>query len=112
MKVLKIRLLRKKLLLQILAVLVVLYASFAGLVVWAMRQPPQTFGRVMAHMPGPVPFLIFPFETMWLRARAGHLQPGDSAPDFSLIKQNKSGTIQLAALTSQGPVVLVFGSYT
>ena len=65
---LKIRLLRKKLLLQILAVLAVLYASFAGLVVWAMRQPPETFGRVMAHMPGPVPFLIFPFESAWLRA--------------------------------------------
>ena len=30
----------------------------------------------------------------------------------SLIKQNKSGTVQLAALTSEGPVVLVFGSYT
>jgi hypothetical protein len=55
---------------------------------------------------------IFPFETAWLRARAGHLQPGDPAPDFSLIRQNKSGTVQLAALTSQGPVVLVFGSYT
>jgi hypothetical protein len=112
MRVLKIRLPGKKLLLQILAVLVVLYASFAGLVLWAMRQPPETFGRVMAHMPGPVPFLIFPFETAWLRARAGRLQPGDPAPDFSLIKQNKSGTVQLAALTSQGPVVLVFGSYT
>jgi hypothetical protein len=111
-KVLKIRRLRKKLLLQILAVLVVLYASFAGLILWAMRQPPETFGRVMAHMPGPVPFLIFPFETAWLRARAGHLQPGDPAPDFSLIRHNKSGTIRLAALTSQGPVVLVFGSYT
>ena len=108
----KIRLPNKKLLLQILVVFVMLYASFAGLVLWAMRQPPETFGRVMARMPGPVPFLIFPFETAWLRARAGRLQPGDPAPDFSLLKQNKSGTVQLAALTSQGPVVLVFGSYT
>ena len=112
LRVLKIHRLSKKLLLQILAVLVVLYASFAGLVVWAMRQPPETFGRVMAHMPGPVPFLIFPFETAWLRARAGHLRPGDPAPDFWLITQNKSGAVHLAALTSQGPVVLVFGSYT
>jgi hypothetical protein len=111
-RLLKIRLPNKKLLLEILVVLVMLYASFAGLVLWAMRQPPETFGRVMARMPGAVPFLIFPFETAWLRARAGHLRPGDPAPDFSLIKQNKSGTVQLAALTSQGPVVLVFGSYT
>jgi hypothetical protein len=108
----QIRLPNKKRLLQILVVLVMLYASFAGLVLWAMRQPPETFGRVMARMPGPVPFLIFPFETAWLRARAGHLHPGDPAPDFSLIKQDKIGTVQLAALTSQGPVVLVFGSYT
>jgi hypothetical protein len=77
-----------------------------------MRQPPETFARVMARMPGPVPFLIFPFETAWLRARAGQLHPGDPAPDFNLIKQDKSARVQLAALAARGPVVLVFGSYT
>lgn len=103
---------RIKLVRRTLLALVILYASFAGLVWWSMRQPPEIFGRVMAHMPGPVPFLIFPFETAWLRARAGHLHPGDPAPDFSLIKQDKSDRVQLAALTARGPVVLVFGSYT
>jgi peroxiredoxin len=49
---------------------------------------------------------------MWMRARAGHLQPGDPAPDFSLTKLDKSANLQLSALTAKQPVVLVFGSYT
>ena len=77
-----------------------------------MRQPPETFGKVMAKMPGPVPFLLFPFETAWLRARAGSLRPGDLAPDFSLMKLDKTARVQLSDLTKQQPVVLVFGSYT
>lgn len=78
-----------------------------------MRQSPEQFGRVMAKIPGPVPFLVLPFETLWLRARAGTLQIGDRAPDFSLAKLDKSEHIQLSSLTAQGrPVVLIFGSYT
>jgi len=78
-----------------------------------MRQPPETFARVMARIPGPVAFLVLPFETLWTHARAGALQVGDSAPDFSLIKLDKSGSVQLSRLTAQGrPVVLIFGSYT
>ena len=78
-----------------------------------MRQPPETFGSFMAKLPGPVPFLVFPFETLWMRARAGDLKVGDSAPDFSLTKLDKSGSVQLSTLTAQGqPVVLIFGSYT
>jgi peroxiredoxin len=49
---------------------------------------------------------------MWTHARAGHLQAGDAAPDFSLTKLDKSATVQLSALTATQPVVLVFGSYT
>jgi hypothetical protein len=77
-----------------------------------MNQPPEKFGRVMAKMPGPVPFLLFPFETFWTRARAGHLRVGDPAPDFSLLKLDKTERVQLSALNKQQPVVLVFGSYT
>lgn len=67
----------------------------------------------MAKIPGPIPFLILPFETLWLRARAGTLQVGDQAPDFSLAKLDKTEHIQLSSLTAQGkPVVLIFGSYT
>jgi hypothetical protein len=78
-----------------------------------MRQTPEQFGRVMAKIPGPVPFLIFPFETLWMRARAGTLQVGSPAPDFALVKLDKTAQVQLSALTAQEkPVVLVFGSYT
>jgi len=78
-----------------------------------MRQSPDAFARVMARVPGPVAFLVLPFETLWTHARAGKLQVGDAAPDFSLMKLDKSSQIKLSALTAQGqPVVLVFGSYT
>jgi len=92
--------------------LVLVYSCFATLIWWAMRQPPETFARFMSRMPGPVVFLLFPFETFWTHARAGNLQAGDAAPDFSLMKLDKSATVQLSALTAQQPVVLVFGSYT
>lgn len=78
-----------------------------------MRQSPERFARVMAKIPGPVPFLILPFETLWMRARAGTLQVGSPAPDFSLMQLDKTAQIQLSSLTAQHrPVVLVFGSYT
>ena len=57
-------------------------------------------------------YLILPFETMWTRARSGRLQNGDPAPDFSVLRLGKSNKIQLSALSSKQPVVLVFGSYT
>jgi hypothetical protein len=96
----------------VLATVALLYISCAAFIWRAMHQPPETFGRVMSKLPGPVPFLLFPFETMWLRARAGSLQVGDSAPDFSLSKLDRSERIQLSVLNKQQPVVLVFGSYT
>jgi hypothetical protein len=103
---------KKKLLVRGLIVFMVLYIAFGGYITWAMLQPPETFARVMSHMPGPVVFLAFPFETFWTHARAGDLRPGDAAPDFSLLKLDKSGRVQLSSFTAQQPVVLVFGSYT
>ena len=99
-------------LLRILVSVLVLYAVFLGVIWRSMRQPPEAFGLFMARMPGPVVFLLAPFETMWTHARAGTLQPGDAAPDFALLKLDKSGQVQLSSLTAQEPVVLVFGSYT
>jgi len=93
-------------------VFLVLYIGYAGYIVWAMRQPPETFARVMSHMPGPAVFLTLPFETLWTHERAGELRPGDPAPDFSLLKLDKTDRVQLSSLTAQTPVVLVFGSYT
>jgi hypothetical protein len=102
----------RRLLLRLLVGLISGYVCFGVYVWWAMHQPPETFGRVMAKMPGPIPFLIFPFETAWIHARAGTLQVGDRAPDFALLKVDKSERVQLSLLSQQQPVVLVFGSYT
>ena len=67
----------------------------------------------MAKVPQPAAFFVLPFETLWLRARAGTLSVGDRAPDFTLNTLDKTATVQLSSLNVQGkPVVLVFGSYT
>jgi hypothetical protein len=79
---------------------------------WAMRQTPERFGRVMAHMPM-VSMMVLPFETMWMHERAGHLNPGDQAPDFTLKElQGGEAPVEMASLWKERPVVLVFGSYT
>lgn len=96
----------KRVLLPLLGLYVVGFAGFD----YAMHQPPETFSRVMMHA-GPVPFLLFPFETMWKSARTGHLQPGDQAPDFTLPRLDHSGSTSLSSLRGR-PVVLIFGSYT
>ncbi len=99
--------------LRAFVVIAVLWLLGSAALYQIMRQPPETFARFMAKLPGPVPFLLFPFETLWTQARAGALQVGDRAPDFSLMKLDKSASVQLSALTAQGqPVVLIFGSYT
>jgi hypothetical protein len=97
--------------LSILAVvLLCMWGSFLLFIGWAMRQPPEKFGRVMSHKPGPA-FLLFPFETMWNQARAGTVQPGEPAPDFRLPTLDHKSQVELAGLRGK-PVVLVFGSYT
>jgi len=101
----------RKLLTRALIIVALAYAIFAGFIWWAMRQPPEFFGRVMARMPS-VAYVLVPFETMWTHARAGQLHPGDPAPDFSLTTLDKSAHVQLSALAAHQPVVLVFGSYT
>ena len=101
----------RSILLRALMVLVVLWVAFVGFIAWAMHQSPERFGRVMARMPTAAYFVI-PFETLWTRARAGALQPGQTAPDFSLAKLDKSETVLLSGFREKEPVVLVFGSYT
>jgi len=78
---------------------------------FAMKQPPETFGAVMAKMPMAA-MIVLPFEPLWMSARQGSLQAGDAAPDFSLPTLDGSGVVSLAAETRQRPVVLIFGSYT
>ena len=77
----------------------------------AMRQPPETFGAIMARMPS-VAMIVLPFKPLWLSARGGTLQPGDLAPDFTLPILHGDRSVTLSAEYRQKPVVLVFGSYT
>lgn len=103
----------KKNLTRTFAVAVLAWALACAALYGIMRQPPETFARFMVKIPGPVAFLVLPFETLWTHARAGNLQVGDAAPDFSLMKFDKSASVRLSSLTTQGkPVVLIFGSYT
>jgi hypothetical protein len=101
----------KKRLLGTLAALAVMYAAVLGFFDYAMHQPPDEFASIMRHA-GPLPFLLFPFESMWKQARRGHLQIGDQAPDFTLPLLDHSGTIALSSFRGKQPVVLIFGSYT
>ena len=76
-----------------------------------MRQPPETFGAFMSHVP-PVAMGVLPFRPLWMSARAGTLQPGDLAPDFSLPILHSDRKITLSEEYRKKPVVLIFGSYT
>src|SRR5258708_28040658 len=91
----------KRALVLAFAVIALVWLLGCGALYQIMRQPPETFARFMAKLPGPVPFLLFPFETLWLEARGGNLHVGDAAPDFSLVKLDKSASVQLSTLTAQ-----------
>src|SRR5438270_7805918 len=95
-------------------------AAVAGVLIWcaataglyaAMRQPPERFGAIMSHVPG-IAMMILPFKPLWMSARAGHLQVGDAAPDFSLPSLHGDAAVTLSKEYASRPVVLVFGSYT
>src|ERR1700728_4626442 len=94
-----------------LAALFCLWLCFVGYIDWAMRQPPEVFGHVMSRMPMPAYFL-FPFETMWIRARNGTLHVGDTAPGLTVQTLGTQLPTALSELWKDRPVVLVFGSYT
>ena len=91
--------------------LLLIYVTLLGLIFIAMHQPPDRFGRIMARVPGPF-FGILPFEPLWNVARAGELEVGDVAPDFTLPTTDGTSRVQLSSFRGKQPVVLVFGSYT
>jgi hypothetical protein len=101
----------KRWMVGIFATLFCLWIGLVGYIDWAMRQPPEVFGHIMAKMPMPAYFL-FPFETMWTNARKGTVKIGDSAPDFTVKTLDARTPVRLASLWAEKPVVLVFGSYT
>src|ERR1700751_5512569 len=94
----------KRWLLRSVGILAVVWLGFLGFIDWAMHQPPEVFGHVMMHMPMPAYFL-FPFETMWTRARFGHVNPGDTAPDFTVEPLHTKEPVQLGSLWTSKPVV-------
>jgi len=87
------------------------YAILIGGFYWAMCQPPERFGAIMARVPMPA-IMILPFRPLWNSARGGHLAVGDAAPDFTLPTADHSRTVTLSQEWRERPVVLVFGSYT
>jgi hypothetical protein len=78
---------------------------------WAMCQPPDVFGRIVARTPTPV-MMALPFTALWTRARAGTVNAGDAAPDFDLPTLDHKSRVRLSTYRGDRPVVLVFGSYT
>src|SRR5579884_1546494 len=96
----------------IAAVLVCAWLCFIGVVYAKMRNPaPERIAGFMAGIPGPL-YLAIPFETLWFRARAGVLENGTAAPDFTLETVDKRSHVSLSAFRGSKPVVLIFGSYT
>src|SRR5258708_35159846 len=93
------------------ASLVGLWVVFCGAAYWAMTRPPEQFGAIVARTPM-ITMIVLPFETMWKRARAGKLAPGDPAPDFILPTLDHKASVRLADFRGSKPVALVVGSYT
>ena len=92
--------------------LVLAYAVLFTVVLSAMLRGPERFGQFMKRMPGALVWGALPASRMWLWTRRGHLNPGDPAPDFSLVRQGLTHRVTLSSYRGRRPVVLVFGSYT
>jgi hypothetical protein len=95
----------------VLAILLLTYGVATAGLYLAMSQPPETFGAIMAKVPM-VAMIVLPFEPLWMSARRGTLEVGNTAPDFSLPTVDRSRTVTLSEEMRLRPVVLVFGSYT
>ena len=91
--------------------LVLFYGATTAALYAAMRQPPETFGRIMSHVPV-VAMIVLPFKPLWYSARGGHLRVGDLTPDFTLPVLHRDQKVTLSEEYRHRPVVLVFGSYT
>jgi hypothetical protein len=91
--------------------LVGLYAVLTTVLFGVMLQSPDRFAATMKHVPWPA-FVALPFKPLWQVARAGNVNVGDMAPDFSLESPDHKSSFRLSSLRGEKPVVLVFGSYT
>jgi len=103
---------KMKWLLRGVAALVVVYVAMFGGLAWVMVQPPETFGRIIRHLPMAIVWGVLPGPRMWMWARKGALTEGETAPDFTLATHDRAGSVTLSSFRGWQPVVLVFGSYT
>jgi hypothetical protein len=94
-----------------LGIALVLYCAAAGVIYSRMRAEPGAFNQFMAGVPMPA-MMVIPFEPLWMRARAGTLEPGQAAPDFHLKRHHGEETVRLSDSRGKRPVLLIFGSYT
>lgn len=101
----------KRTIVIVIAVLAGIYLLAVVGLYAAMKQPPERFGAIMAHVPMPS-MMVLPFRPLWMSARSGRLVVGDAAPDFELPSVDHSRTVRLSNEYRERPVVLVFGSYT
>jgi len=101
----------RRILIAVVVALVVAEAALCVGAYWAMCQPPDKFGGIVARTPMPL-MMAVPFETFWTRARGGSVNAGDPAPDFHLPTLDHKSSVQLSSFRGDRPVVLVFGSYT
>jgi hypothetical protein len=101
---------------KILAGFVAAYLLLAAVVWVVVSLPPARFAAIMAKLPTSekpgVLFMVIPIGPLMMLARAGHLKPGDTAPDFRLPVLHSQETVQLASFRGQKAVALIFGSYT
>ena len=102
---------RLKLLGILLGGLAALYLAASTFLYITMRQPPERFGAIMSNVPMAA-MMILPFRPLWMSARAGPLNVGDTAPDFALPVLDRSRTVNVSEEWRERPVVLIFGSYT
>ena len=100
-----------RILIACLASVVIVYGIASAALYAAMRQTPAEFGAFMSHVP-PMAMMVLPFKPLWMSARAGTLQVGDTAPDFALPLLKSDRVVRLSEEYRQKPVVLIFGSYT
>src|ERR1700751_565777 len=100
-----------KVLARIALALAALYAVTTAALFGLMLQSPDRFAATMKHVPWPA-FAALPFKPLWQVARAGNVNVGDMAPDFSLESTDHKSSFRLSSLRGEKPGVLVFGSYT
>lgn len=100
-----------RIVIRIVIAFVFFYLIGLGGLYFAMSRQPGAFSNIMARMPMMM-FMVVPFEPLWMSARAGRLNQGDEAPDFTLETYDKKARVRLSSFKGKKPVVLVFGSYT